>query len=45
MTWSISAASATVRVIGPATSARELSGITPPRLVSPIVERIPTSAW
>ena len=34
-----------MRAIGPAMSASVESGITPPRLVSPIVERIPTSAW
>ena len=38
-------ASATVRAIGPAMSASRLSGTTPARLVSPIVERMPTSAW
>ena len=37
-------ASATVRAIGPATSADALSGITPAREVSPMVERMPTSA-
>ena len=35
------AASSTVRAIGPAMSASRLSGITPARLVSPIVERMP----
>ena len=37
--------SATVRVSAPATSADMLSGTTPPRLTSPIVDRRPTSAW
>ena len=39
------AASATVRHIGPVTSAAMLSGTTPARLVNPIVGRMPTSAW
>ena len=34
-----------MRAIGPAMSASNDSGITPLRLVSPIVERMPTSAW
>ncbi len=38
-------ASSIVRAIGPAMSASRLSGITPARLVSPIVDRMPTSAW
>ena len=45
MTWNTATASATVRAIGPAMSASRLSGNTPARLVSPIVERMPTSAW
>ena len=36
---------ATVRAIGPAISASRFSGITPARLVNPIVDRMPTSAW
>ena len=44
-TWNTATASATVRAIGPAMSASRLSGNTPARLVRPIVERMPTSAW
>ena len=45
ITWNTATASSTVRVIGPAMSARRLSGTTPARLVRPIVERMPASAW
>ena len=45
MAWKTATASSTVRVIGPAMSASRLSGITPARLVSPMVERMPTSDW
>ena len=45
ITWNTATASATVRAIGPAMSASRLSGITPARLVNPIVDRMPTSAW
>ena len=44
-TWNTVTASSTVRAIGPAMSASRFSGITPARLVRPIVERMPTSAW
>ena len=45
ITWNTVATSATVRPIGPAMSASRFNGNTPARLVSPIVERMPTSAW
>ena len=45
ITWSTTAESATVRVIGPAISARKLSGTTPVRLTKPMVERMPTRLW
>ena len=45
ITRSTTAASSTVRVIGPAMSARKLSGTTPVRLTKPIVERMPTRLW
>ena len=45
MTWKTLVASVSVRAIGPAMSASVFSGITPARLVRPIVDRIPASAW
>jgi hypothetical protein len=45
ITWKTAATSSTVLPIGPAMSASRLSGITPARLVNPIVDRIPTRAW
>src|SRR5579872_2550622 len=42
MACSTAAASATVRVIGPVTSAERNNGTTPARLVRPIVGRMPT---
>ncbi len=45
ITWNTATASATVLAIGPAISAAKLSGMTPDRLVSPMVDRMPTSAW
>ena len=44
ITWKTATASSTVRAIGPAMSASRFSGMTPARLVNPIVERMPASA-
>ncbi len=45
ITWNTATASSRVRAIGPAMSASRLSGNTPARLVRPIVDRMPASAW